>query len=160
MALYLLPTANDTIGTTVLGATSQSVTSAYTIPKTLSLKMTCKKDQIEINGKVILSYTANLGSSATAYKDVTVITIYRGTPSTGTVVYTTNNLIRNHYGTDGPTETWVVPFQFIEYPAMLNTENTVNYYITVSSIESGGTAVPVYLQQYTVSAREIPYCDR
>lgn len=163
MALYLLPTANDTIGT-VTGLT-QSVTTAYTIPETLELKMTCTKDQIEIEGQFNLSYTATLGSTAIPYIDTTEIKIYRGTPSTGTQVYTTGAMVRTHYGSDGPKQSLIVPIRFIEYPAMLNTDDTARYYITVQSTATNTASTPVSvgtvnLTQYTVSAREIPYCDR
>lgn len=164
MALCLRPTANDYIVTT-----SANLSSPATIPGGLSLNLTCKKDAVEIDGLFTLTYTVNIPARAAAgsYVDTTTISIYQGTTATGTPIYTTQPLIRHHYYPANPgndpvtvTETWQQVVQYIGYPVLAVTENTVNYTIVVTSTVTGLTKNPtVNLVQYTVSAREIPDCD-
>ena len=57
-------------------------------------------------------------------------------------------------------ETWKQVLQYIGYPVLAVTENTVNYTIVVTSTVTGLRPNPtVNLVEYTVSAREIPDCD-
>lgn len=164
MALCLRPTANDYIVTT-----SANLSSPATIAGGLSLNLTCKKDAVEIDGLFTLTYTASIpgGAAAGSYVDTTTISIYQGTTATGTPIYTTQPLIRHHYYPANPgnapvtvTETWQQVVQYIGYPVLAVTENTVNYTIVVTSTVTGLTKNPtVNLVQYTVSAREIPDCD-
>lgn len=168
MPLCLRATANDTIGT--VGAVtniSQAVTTQYSLPATLSLALTCKNDEIEIDGNFILQYTATVTDGPVGYIDQTIINIYQGTTATGTPVYTTGTLQRTHNRANAGTyvERWIVPIQYIGNPALPVTENKVNYTITVQSTATDNptsaslTLSAVTLQQYTVSAREIPDCD-
>ena len=164
MALCLRPTANDYIVTT-----SANLPSPVTIPGGLSLNLTCKKDAVEIHGLFTLTYTASIpgGAVAGSYVDTTTISIYQGTTATGTPIYTTQPLIRHHYYPanlgDAPVtviETWKQVLQYIGYPVLAVTENTVNYTIVVTSTVTGLTTNPtVNLVEYTVSASEIPDCD-
>lgn len=168
MALYLLPTANDTIGT--ITGLAQTVATSYTIPETLVLKMTCKKDDIEINGLFTLNYTASIAASAAAgtYTDSTTISIYQGTLATGTPIYTTTPVVRTHsYAANTTTtavslpQTWQVVLQYIGNPSLAITDDTAYYTITIQSTVTGFTTAPVVnLTEYTISAREIPYCNR
>lgn len=171
MPLCLRATANDYIVTTQLPitpiASATPVTNGYTIPEVITLNLTCKKDAIEIDGLFTLTYTANIAANAVAgtYTDTTTISIYQGTTATGTAIYTTTPVVRlHHYPANGDTavtetQAWQVALQYIGYPALPVTEATVNYTIVVTSTVTGGVTPIVYLQEYTVSAREIPDCD-
>jgi len=131
------------------------VPATETLLDNLVLELTNRNDKALVEGVFSLSLAGML-LAVTDEVSVT-INVYRDAALTDLAYSFDNTLVAGIVGTPAATS-YQVPILFLDTPSLKSTEDTTEYYITITVNETGATLgdEDVSLTQYTVAAEEIP----
>lgn len=131
------------------------VPATETLLDNLVLELTNRNNKALVEGVFSLSLASIL--LAVANEVSVTINVYRDAALADLAYSFDNTLVAGIVGTPAATS-YQVPILFLDTPPLKSTEDTTEYYITITVNETGVTLgdEDVSLTQYTVTAEEIP----